>query len=234
MKLPEQYDNYIFDLYGTLVDIHTEEKSRTLWKRLAYFYGYYNASYQPKELEKRYLELVSGKEADTHEAYPEIDLSQVFRILYEEKGVSPEESLVLHTGQMFRILSTHYVRLYPGTERLLQELKKAGKKIYLLSNAQRIFTAYELNLLGIEKYFDDIFISSDYGVKKPEKAFFQKLIEKHTIDVKKSLFIGNDSKADIEGAKAMGLHTFYVYSNISPEEDMAKDATYSIVPFRCW
>lgn len=23
--LPVQYDNYVFDLYGTLVDIHTEE-----------------------------------------------------------------------------------------------------------------------------------------------------------------------------------------------------------------
>ena len=27
-----KYENYIFDLYGTLIDIHTEEGERKLWK----------------------------------------------------------------------------------------------------------------------------------------------------------------------------------------------------------
>lgn len=27
------YQNYIFDLYGTLVDIHTNEKKAYLWKK---------------------------------------------------------------------------------------------------------------------------------------------------------------------------------------------------------
>ena len=31
------YDNYIFDLYGTLVDIHTEENDPLVWKKLALF-----------------------------------------------------------------------------------------------------------------------------------------------------------------------------------------------------
>lgn len=28
------YHNFIFDLYGTLVDIHTNENKTSLWKRL--------------------------------------------------------------------------------------------------------------------------------------------------------------------------------------------------------
>lgn len=32
------YKNYIFDLYGTLIDIHTEEGERKLWKALAKYY----------------------------------------------------------------------------------------------------------------------------------------------------------------------------------------------------
>ena len=39
------YDNYIFDLYGTLADIHTEENDPLVWKKLALFYGYYDADY---------------------------------------------------------------------------------------------------------------------------------------------------------------------------------------------
>jgi len=37
--LPERYENYVFDLYGTLVDIHTDENSEGLWEKLALFLG---------------------------------------------------------------------------------------------------------------------------------------------------------------------------------------------------
>ena len=30
-----KYENYIFDLYGTLVDIHTDEEKTELWEGLA-------------------------------------------------------------------------------------------------------------------------------------------------------------------------------------------------------
>ena len=49
--LPVQYDNYVFDLYGTLVDIHTEEDFPNLWEKLALFFGYYGAVYEPEELQ---------------------------------------------------------------------------------------------------------------------------------------------------------------------------------------
>ena len=104
---------------------------------------------------------------------------------------------------------------------MLEALKRQGKKIYLLSNAQRIFTAYELKLLmhtlGIAKYFDDIFISSTCGVKKPDSRFFQLLIDKYNLDITKSVMIGNDGISDIAGAKSVGLDTFYIHSNISPK-----------------
>ena len=51
-KLPMEYDNYVFDLYGTLVDIHTDENCDLLWEKLAMFYGYYGANYTPDELKK--------------------------------------------------------------------------------------------------------------------------------------------------------------------------------------
>ena len=40
-----KYETYIFDLYGTLVDIHTEEEEKIVWEKLALFYGYYEAIY---------------------------------------------------------------------------------------------------------------------------------------------------------------------------------------------
>ena len=95
--LPLGYDNYVFDLYGTLVDIHTEEGDERLWKQLALFFGYYGALYEPEELQKEYFRIVKGKEQElkmtldtdphyAHESSPEIEICDVFRELYTQKG----------------------------------------------------------------------------------------------------------------------------------------------------
>ena len=243
--LPMDYEAYAFDLYGTLVDIHTEEDDPILWKKLALFYGYYDALYEPEELKEAYEELVKGKELAlkseleeneryAHEASPEIEITEVFAELYRRKGVEADEKLAVHTGQFFRVLSTEYVRVYPNTGRMLESLKKAGKKVYLLSNAQRIFTEYEMHVLDIAKYFDGILISSDYKTRKPDPRFFDAMIEKYQLDPKTTLFIGNDSKTDIAGAQNKGLDTFYVNSNISPKNDSAQSATYVVKKFTSW
>ena len=49
------YQNYIFDLYGTLVDINTNEGKPYLWKKTAELYAYHGAHYTPAEFKKAYL-----------------------------------------------------------------------------------------------------------------------------------------------------------------------------------
>ena len=243
--LPDTYDYYVFDLYGTLVDIHTEEDDRNLWEKMCLFYGYYDAHYTPEEMQESYGALVKGKEAElkmtleedphyAHEASPEIEITEVFKELFAKKGVKADKHLAVHAGQFFRVLSTEYVKAYEGTEEMLKKLRDAGKKVYLLSNTQRIFTEYEMHVIDIAKYFDGILISSDYKTKKPDKRFFDILINRYDIDPSKTLFIGNDSKTDIGGAKQVDFDTFYVKSNISPQGDMAEDADYIVEEFVKW
>lgn len=222
------YKNYIFDLYGTLVDIHTDEERREVWEKLCLIYGYYGAVYSPEELEKSYKRLADckGSTGDSHEAYPEIKIENVFRELYAARGVRPDDPLVIHTGQFFRVLTTEYLCLYEGVAEMLETLRKNGKKIYLLSNAQRIFTEYELYMLDIAKYFDGVLISSDYGVKKPDLRFFEILLKKYQLDPKECIMIGNDERSDIAGAAGVGMDSFYIHSNISPECSHSVNATY--------
>lgn len=240
------YQNYVFDLYGTLVDIHTDEESSMVWEKMALFYGYYGALYRPEELEDSYKslvwdaqreygdyisskrEFVSGRNMShyNHEGNPEIQIERVFKQLFIKKGIQPDGKLVLHTGQFFRVLTTEYIRLYEGVNEMLEKLQKKEKRIYLLSNAQRIFTEYELHMLDIARYFDGILISSDYGIKKPDFRFFNILLEKYQLNPRESIMIGNDSLCDIAGAKKAGLNTYYIHSNISPEISSDIEATY--------
>lgn len=220
------YQTCIFDLYGTLVDIHTEENKIELWEKLALFLSYYGVSYHAVELREVYLKIVKemqkGKEFlrnDGHEAYPEIQIEQVFFRIFQEKQIEIDRIMAVYIGQFFRVLSTDYIRLYRGAKELLEQLKKEGKHLYLLSNAQRIFAIYEMKALGIDSYFEGVLISSDFAYKKPDSRFFESLIGKYKIEKDTAIMIGNDGICDIAGAKKVGLHTLYVHSNISPKEE---------------
>lgn len=224
------YNNYIFDLYGTLVDINTDENTSELWDKLSLFYSFKGASYTSSDLQKSYNDLVKANLDDcVNTKYPDFPLEKVFSSLYLAKGIEPSQELVVDTAQLFRVLSIKYLKLYDGAIELLELLKAKNKKIYLLSNAQRVFTLYEMKLLGIEKYFDDIFFSADYGICKPDSNFYKTLIEKHNLDCKTSIMIGNDSICDILGATNCSLDSFYLHSNLSPEIEGELTSTYSLM-----
>ena len=163
------YHNFIFDLYGTLVDIHTNEKKPSLWKKLALFYSFQGAAYTGQELRRRYRQLeAAARTAPSPYACPEICAADIFRTLYTEKGIQPTEALLTATGQFFRIESLNTLQCYPASIDTLQNLHTKGCGVYLLSNAQRIFTEYELRSLGLWELFDGILISSDEGCCKPD------------------------------------------------------------------
>lgn len=230
-----KYKNYVFDLYGTLVDIHTDEEQQLLWEKMAMFYGYQGAFYTPKELHDTFYDTVNELEnmqktemckagQYAHEAFPEIQIENVFLSLFQRKDVKRDMEFAVLTGQFFRALSTEYIKLYDGVPKMLSELKNTGAGVYLLSNAQRAFTEYELKGLDIFKYFDGVLISSDYGTKKPDIRFFETLFQRYSLKPKECLMIGNDRSTDIAGAKAAGMHTFYINSNLSPVPDDGTEA----------
>lgn len=221
------YENYIFDLYGTLVDIRTREDKPAAWAALARFYGYYGAAYTPAELRAAFARLTVDAETtpgtpdprrQNYEAWPEIELETVFRQLFRQKGAAAGRELAVHAGQFFRAMTTERLRLYDGVPDLLQTLRQKGGRVYLLSNAQQIFTAYELRALGLTPYFDAVYLSSACGCKKPDPRFFARLLTGQRLDPARSIMVGNDGRCDIEGARRAGLATLYVRSNLSPQE----------------
>lgn len=215
------YRNYIFDLYGTLVDIRTDEYSLNFWRKAVSVFAQGKASYSPSELMgryKKYVRIAQLREKLRHPAYRhlDIDLLEVFKRLYEDKGVKADIDLLRDTAKRFRKASTEHLRLYDGVIDLLDSLKAAHKKIYLLSNAQESFTVPEMEELGILGYFDGVMISSEEKVCKPQRQFFERLIEKYRLKTSECIMIGNDKNSDMMGAKSVGIDGLYIHQEISP------------------
>ena len=193
----------IFDLYGTLMNIHTDEERMSFWEKLSKSLTKYK-EYSALELKEEYLKLCEEFQKEKEE----IEILDVFHILYPT--ANPNDIAIL-----FRKYSTDFIHPYFGVKRLLKTLRKEGYKIYLLSNAQASFTRWELNKFNLIPLFDGIFLSSDLGIKKPNMSYYKSLIEKYSIDINNSVMIGNDYNNDILPAKELGLKTIYIESNQS-------------------
>ena len=211
-----RYKNYIFDLYGTLIDIHTDEEKMPLWKTLATFYSHYGVDYRPHELKYAYKRTVKDEEKQLKNKaidYPEIDLEKVFIRLLKEapKGhpttrlVQDEEEWAVAVANIFRIESYKKINVYKNAEKVLSSLKVRGANLYLLSNAQRSFTIPEFETSGLSRFFKASYISSDAGIKKPDPQFLEMLLSAEGLDRKDCVMVGNDLDSDMKMAGDCGM-----------------------------
>lgn len=189
--------NYLFDLYGTLIDIRTDEKSGAFWKKIS-------AMCNGKPVKERYAVLCAAQ------ALPEggeIDLLTVMQKITEEFGCAYSAAKF---AEKFREASIKKLRLFDGTNELLATIRRTGGKLYLLSNAQACFTRGELEKLDLADKFDGIMLSSEIGFKKPSKKFFDIAFEKFGLSPKECVYIGNDLRDDVEGARRAGMRSIYI------------------------
>ena len=168
-----RYTNYIFDLYATLIDIHTDQNPIYFWRRITAIMDAYGAMYEPVELRTRYRQLIHEHEVslenELNTEFPEIELGDVFKELLLSAPESRNDGIwgdprewsgeVLDRwcsafAYAFRVVSRIKFELYPDTIALLEELRREGKHVYLLSNAQSLFTRPEMDELGLTPYFE--------------------------------------------------------------------------------
>lgn len=228
------FKNYMFDLYGTLIDINTDEWTMDLWEKLAIIYRYRGAQYTAEEINRDYCAYVEDEKRRVRRRHPEysvidIKIEKVFRRLFTAKGVRVSPKDIDWVCTAFRCYSTVYIKLYDGVLDLLDTLKAKGKGIYLLSNAQRKFTENELNMFGLTPYFDGIVISSDEECSKPDRHYYDILIDRYGLDRSETIMVGNDYISDIRGAKEAGLKSLYIHQSISPVIEDKLEADFRVM-----
>lgn len=204
--------NVVFDFYGTLVDICTNEDKEGFFESIEYFFK------DVKDLHGKFEEIYKKKCKEKSRKKEEIELLDVFKEIFEV-----DDRKAYEIAWTFRLRSLEYLDLYPGVEDFIIKLKLEGYKVFLLSNAQKCFTFFELKKLGIDKYFDKIYLSSDYGVKKPNPKFFNALLKENNLNPLETIMIGNDANTDIKGAYNVGMKAIYMETETSTKGILKPD-----------
>lgn len=116
----------------------------------------------------------------------------------------PEETRPL----MKEMISNFYPYMppLPYMEDFILRLKKAGYKVYLLSNATpRFFDVYQ-NYPAI-CLLDGFFISALYKIIKPQPEIYEAFCKKFSLKAEECFFI-DDMPVNIEGARSYGMKGF--------------------------
>lgn len=138
-----------------------------------------------------------------------IEYNRIFQD-FLKKTIGRVDYRILAEGIVaYRKAQIAYVKPYPGTVKVLIELKKRGVKLGIVSDAPSVNAWIRLVEMGIVDFFDVVITLHDTGKKKPSKTPFLRAVRKIGVDPSKILFVGDWPDRDIKGAKALGMKTAF-------------------------
>lgn len=114
----------------------------------------------------------------------------------------------------FDTLFAHFARpaawqLRPGALEALQALRRAGRRLGIVSNFDGRLRALLVGL-GIADRFESVVLPSDCGAAKPSPVIFEHALRAFEVDAQECVFVGDDAERDLAGARALGLQTIDV------------------------
>lgn len=134
-----------------------------------------------------------------------LSFDQVAEELAAYRGVEPK-----FAREMISIAIGKQETIRP-TEKLIDELKAAGYKLYVLSNMSREFIDF-LRKQKVYENFDGDVVSCEVGIVKPMPEIYDLLLERFDLDAAETIFI-DDRKENVDAAAAKGIATFHFDRN---------------------
>jgi len=183
-----------FDLFFTLVtpkynDLRNENDvlkiTKEEWEKYA----------EDNEL---YITRATGKEKSPEKIIEDI----VEKIKIEISDCDKKEILKLREERFKASL----IDVNPTIVDVLLDIKKKGKKICLLSNAD-IIDVMHWEKSPLRDLFDETIFSYEVGCLKPQREIYNIALKKMKVNPEKCIFIGDGGSDELKGAKELGMHT---------------------------
>ena len=116
--------------------------------------------------------------------------------------------------RMIEAVRNGRARLYPGTEAVLDELKKEYT-LYFLSNCQDAYAAVHREYLGLDRWFSEYFCTGHYGFRQKEEVFAENIYKQG-----QSYIAIGDRIKDIRLASECGLCSVACLYGFGSEDEL--------------
>lgn len=215
-----------FDLWLTLIKSHPEFKLQRA-KMIADTFGIRHI--EPSDIDRfvrsidktfdRY-NMISGKKLSANTMY-----CRLLQRIVPDKNITEQDAVTVRekADRLFNEYCPQFMN--ENIPDILFQLKKEGYTINLSSNTGFIeghVLRNTLKQLGILHYFDFLVFSDEIDASKPSSRFFEKVDELTTVSPAEVLHIGDNPKADYQGAINYGFKALLITNSDYTIEDIKK------------
>ncbi|MBI4451293.1 HAD family hydrolase [Candidatus Woesearchaeota archaeon] len=137
------------------------------------------------------------------------DLAAAFVAAFEAFRIPPKDWLI---EKLIGIWNKNWLfaQPYPETVKVLDELRKAGFKLALVSNTCMNAVEPALEKFGLASKFDVVSLSYKTGLLKTDPEFFAEILKQLGVKKEEAVMVGDSFETDIEGATNAGIRAILV------------------------
>jgi len=224
------HHNFLFDLDQTLLDFHASEYKALGIVLRANGLSFSDEIYRAFKVYNKslWLELEKGTISRT-ELFTKRFQDVFSRCEGETAGLDPLKV----NDDFIRTMSVNGV-LMDGALEFVRKAKEsiADARIYIASNGATVNAKGRIASTGLDRYIDELFISEDMGVTKPDTAFFDLCLNRIGEPRSSCIMIGDSLSSDMLGAKNASLDSVWFMPSGNIEEAMtAYDINYCASSF---
>jgi len=197
----------LFDFYGTLVDVHTDEQPLAPWQVLASWLSYRSGKFDACVLRQTYFDAAQRRLDESTEEHPDVDVVAIFAAILRDGGGDPADALP--AAQLLRSLTIEHWRVYEESPAVVSALAERFP-LALISDSQEPYLLPELRRSGLAEHFGTIVVSSRYGYRKPDARLFRVALDQLGIAPSEAVYVGNSWERDVIGARNAGVRPILI------------------------
>ncbi|MDD3933197.1 MAG: HAD family hydrolase, partial [Methanoculleus sp.] len=203
-------EGVLFDCYGTLIDILTDEHDIRTYRCLSRWLLYQGVRITPRNLRAGYLRRVQEAADRTGERYPEVRVERVFAGICAEHSAWEIDAgqLGVEAARAFRAASLRRLGVIRKSQSLLDLF--GTRKLGVVSNGQRVFSEQELRVLNLYDRLNFVIFSSDFGYQKPDPRIYTAALGRMNLLPENVLFIGDNHENDVTIPRRLGMQALHV------------------------
>ncbi len=132
-------------------------------------------------------------------------ISEAVGLVLKSLNMYSEEKVNITVEKRIQSLKDTFDAIPKETFMLLNELKNRGLKIGLITNTfsdERDF----IRESKLFPYFDEVLISYEEGLIKPDVRMYEKMIELLQVEAEECLYVGDGGSKELYGARDAGMH----------------------------
>jgi len=129
-----------------------------------------------------------------------------------------DEAFALQLAEKYISARDELHIVYHDVEPALESLR-TQYRLGLLTNGAPDLQWKKIEATGLDEFFDVIVVSGEYGIGKPDKRIFDKMLSLLNVAPESALMVGDSLKSDVAGARAIGMQAVWLNRmDESPDE----------------